>query len=76
MNRQPARFVKQYASLYGEILAAVNNYCHDVQESAFPNEEHAYGMPDSEKFLEQVEEIYGNHTAHPSDEGSFPKSPV
>lgn len=76
MNRQPARFVRQYASLYGEILAAVNNYCHDVQESAFPNEEHAYGMPDSEKFLEQVEEIYGNHTAHPSDEGSFPKSPV
>lgn len=76
MNRQPARFVKQYASLYGEILAAVNNYCHDVQESAFPDEEHAYGMPDSEKFLEQVEEIYGNHTAHPSNEGSFPKSPV
>ena len=76
VNRQPARFVKQYASLYGEILAAVNNYCRDVQESSFPDEEHAYGMPEAEKFLEQVEEIYGDHTAHPANEGSFPKSPI
>lgn len=76
LNRPPARFVKQYASLYGEILAAANNYCHEVQESAFPDEAHAYGMPEPEKFLEQVEEIYGNHTAPQPNEGSFPKSPV
>lgn len=75
-NQRPAKFVKQYASLYGEILAAANNYCREVQERAFPDEEHSYGMPEPEKFLEQAEEIYGNHSAHPSNEGAFPKSPI
>ncbi|HSP06339.1 MAG TPA: 3-methyl-2-oxobutanoate hydroxymethyltransferase, partial [Acidobacteriota bacterium] len=76
LSQQPPRFVKRYANLYGEILAAVNNYCREVQDHVFPTEEHSYSMPDPEKFQEQVEEIYGNHSAHPSNEGSFPKSPV
>jgi 3-methyl-2-oxobutanoate hydroxymethyltransferase len=75
-KRPPARFVKQYATLFDEILEAANRYCHDVQESAFPDESHSYGMTEPEKFLEQVEEIYGDHTAHPSDEGSLPKGQV
>lgn len=76
LNAKPARFVKQYAHLYQQILEATNQYCQEVQQGIFPDPEHSYGMPDPETFLEKAEELYGNHSTHPSNEGSFQRSKV
>jgi 3-methyl-2-oxobutanoate hydroxymethyltransferase len=76
IDRKPARYVKPFAHLYGEILKAANEYCREVQESSFPDDEHSYTMPDPERFQEHLEEVYGNHPAHPSNEGSFQKGQV
>ena len=74
-NRIP-RFVKQYSDLHAQTLAAVNSYCHDVREGAFPEEQHGYCMPDQDLFLEKLEQKYGNRTAHPSHEGKLQESKV
>jgi 3-methyl-2-oxobutanoate hydroxymethyltransferase len=76
LDAKPARFVKQYAHLYHQILEATNNYCQEVRQGTFPDADHSYGMPDPEAFLEKAEELYGNHPAHPSNEGSFQRSKV
>jgi 3-methyl-2-oxobutanoate hydroxymethyltransferase len=76
LNTKPARFVKQYANLYQSIIEATNRFCEEVQQSKFPDAEHSYGMPDPETFLEKAEELYGNHPAHPSNEGSLQRSKV
>lgn len=76
LNVKPARFVKAYANLYQQILEATNNYCQEVQQGTFPDALHSYGMPHPEAFLEKAEELYGNHPAHPSNEGSFQRSKV
>lgn len=36
------RFVKQYADLGADIMAAVEKYCRDVRTSKFPAEEHGF----------------------------------
>ena len=42
------RFVKRYADLNQTILRALEAYIADVRSSAFPDESHAYSMPDEE----------------------------
>ena len=42
------RFVKRYADLNETILRALQAYIADVRSSAFPDESHAYTMPDDE----------------------------
>jgi 3-methyl-2-oxobutanoate hydroxymethyltransferase len=36
------RFVKQYADLGADIMAAVEKYCRDVRTGKFPSEEHGF----------------------------------
>jgi 3-methyl-2-oxobutanoate hydroxymethyltransferase len=42
------RFVKRYADLNRTILDALEAYIADIRSSAFPDESHAYTMPDEE----------------------------
>ena len=42
------RFVKRYANLSREIRDALEAYAADVRGGAFPDDEHAYAMPDDE----------------------------
>ncbi|WP_457101618.1 3-methyl-2-oxobutanoate hydroxymethyltransferase [Microbacterium sp. P5_E9] len=39
-----ARFVKKYADVRADILAAVTAYTHDVRTREYPQPEHGYGM--------------------------------
>jgi 3-methyl-2-oxobutanoate hydroxymethyltransferase len=71
-----AKFVKQYANLYPQILHAANAYCSDVREGHFPDIVHCYSMPDADLFHEKVEERYGSRTAHPSNQGSLQEGKV
>jgi len=50
------RFVKRYADLSRTILDALEAYIADVRSSAFPDDSHAYTMPDEElaRFEAQV----------------------
>ena len=43
-----ARFVKRYAELRGEMVAAVSTYADEVRTRAYPQPEHGYGMPADE----------------------------
>jgi 3-methyl-2-oxobutanoate hydroxymethyltransferase len=74
-NRIP-RFVKQYANLYPQMLQAVNEYCSEVRQGIFPDEQHGYCMPDQERFAEKVAEKYGNCSANPSNEGKLEESKI
>ena len=47
-DRKPARFVKQYAQLGGEIRRAIETYAADVRSGTFPAEEHTYTIPEDE----------------------------
>ena len=42
------RFVKRYANLSREIRDALEAYAADVRTGAFPDDEHAYAMPEEE----------------------------
>ena len=42
------RFVRRYADLNQTIVDALKSYIADVRSSAFPDESHAYTMPDEE----------------------------
>jgi 3-methyl-2-oxobutanoate hydroxymethyltransferase len=42
------RFVKRYADLAGEAKRALEAYVDDVRERRFPEEQHAYAIPDEE----------------------------
>ena len=42
------RFVKRYARLADEIGSALGEYVADVRSGAFPEEQHAYAIPDEE----------------------------
>jgi 3-methyl-2-oxobutanoate hydroxymethyltransferase len=46
-GRSP-RFVKRYAELGREMLAALERYASDVRHGAFPAPEHTYAMPEEE----------------------------
>jgi len=43
-----ARFVKRYAELRGEMVAAVSAYASEVRSRVYPAPEHGYGMPAEE----------------------------
>lgn len=42
------KFVKKYAELNGQIIAALNTYAKEVQDGTFPDEEHSFGMKEEE----------------------------
>jgi 3-methyl-2-oxobutanoate hydroxymethyltransferase len=42
------RFVKRYAELADEIASALGDYVADVRSGAFPEDRHAYAIPDDE----------------------------
>lgn len=42
------RFVKRYAELAKEIVAALERYAADVRGGAFPEEQHTYSIPDEQ----------------------------
>jgi 3-methyl-2-oxobutanoate hydroxymethyltransferase len=42
--QRPARFVKQYADLFGVAVDAVARYASDVRSGAFPQEQHTYAI--------------------------------
>ncbi|PWT91524.1 MAG: 3-methyl-2-oxobutanoate hydroxymethyltransferase [Acidobacteria bacterium] len=76
LDQKPAKFVKQYAQLYSEMLEATDRYCEEVRNGVYPDEAHSYSMVDTEAFAHRVEEVYGDSPAHPSNEGSFQRSKV
>jgi 3-methyl-2-oxobutanoate hydroxymethyltransferase len=43
------KFVKQYANLSGDILAALRAYVQEVRTGRFPEAQHTYRMPDAER---------------------------
>ena len=43
------RFVKRYANLSAEIRDALTAYASEVRSGAFPEEQHAYAMPEEER---------------------------
>jgi 3-methyl-2-oxobutanoate hydroxymethyltransferase len=47
-DRSPARFVKRYAELRGEIREALERFAADVRAGTFPGHEHTYAIPDEE----------------------------
>jgi 3-methyl-2-oxobutanoate hydroxymethyltransferase len=42
------RFVKQYAELRGEMVAAVRGFAGEVRAGSYPGKEHEYGIDDAE----------------------------
>ena len=47
-DRKPARFVKRYANVGGEIKRALEQYATEVRAGAFPADEHTYSIPTDE----------------------------
>lgn len=47
-DRFTPRFVKKYADLHGVMTDAFSTYKKEVEEGAFPTEEHGVAMPDEE----------------------------
>ena len=47
-DRFVPKFVKKYANMNGVILAALQQYKAEVEQGAFPEKEHCYGMPAEE----------------------------
>jgi 3-methyl-2-oxobutanoate hydroxymethyltransferase len=47
-DRRPARFVKRYADVGGQIRTALESYATEVRAGAFPAEEHTYSIPEDE----------------------------
>jgi 3-methyl-2-oxobutanoate hydroxymethyltransferase len=45
-DRFVPKFVKQYASVFGIIVEALENYRDEVRDGAFPGPEYSYGMGD------------------------------
>jgi 3-methyl-2-oxobutanoate hydroxymethyltransferase len=67
-----ARFVKQYADLRGEIVAALKHYASDVRASRFPETRHTYSMPAPE--LERFDAGNGRH--HPVEDSEDAPTPL
>jgi 3-methyl-2-oxobutanoate hydroxymethyltransferase len=47
-DRKPARFVKRYADIGGEIKRALETFAEEVRAGVFPGEEHTYTIPEEE----------------------------
>jgi 3-methyl-2-oxobutanoate hydroxymethyltransferase len=41
----PTKFVKRYASLRGQAVQAVSDYCREVRDGDFPGPEHSFSSP-------------------------------
>jgi 3-methyl-2-oxobutanoate hydroxymethyltransferase len=65
-DRPPARFVKRYAELRGEIRDALERFAADVRAGTFPGGEHTYAIPDEE--LEAFSAPSGDVAALPARE--------
>ncbi|MGX6449577.1 3-methyl-2-oxobutanoate hydroxymethyltransferase [Patulibacter sp. S7RM1-6] len=48
MEGRTAKFVRRYARLHDDMLAAVRAYADDVRDGAFPAREHTYAIPPEE----------------------------
>jgi 3-methyl-2-oxobutanoate hydroxymethyltransferase len=57
-----ARFVKRYAEIGESIRSALAEFAEDVRERRFPEEQHAYAMPDDE--LAVFESAVSDHQEH------------
>jgi 3-methyl-2-oxobutanoate hydroxymethyltransferase len=44
-DRHYAKFVRRYANLFDDAVAALSAYCEDVRSGAFPGPEETYSMP-------------------------------
>ena len=51
------KFVKQYARARQEMMNGVAAYIQEVQQGAFPGEEHSFGMP--EAVVEELKKVLG-----------------
>jgi 3-methyl-2-oxobutanoate hydroxymethyltransferase len=59
-DRRPARFVKRYADIGGQITRALETYAGEVRAGVFPAAEHTYSMPEEElELLTGVEPLEG-----------------
>lgn len=60
-----AKFVKQYAHIHGEMVAAVQNYADEVRDGVFPGREHTYAIPPEElqRFQGSLAQIHGRAPA-------------
>jgi 3-methyl-2-oxobutanoate hydroxymethyltransferase len=59
-DRRPARFVKRYADIGGQITRALETYAGEVRAGVFPAAEHTYSMPEEElELLTEVEPLEG-----------------
>jgi 3-methyl-2-oxobutanoate hydroxymethyltransferase len=47
-DRKPARFVKRYADVGGDIKRALETYAREVRAGVFPADEHTYAIPEDE----------------------------
>ncbi|MXY75817.1 MAG: 3-methyl-2-oxobutanoate hydroxymethyltransferase [Acidimicrobiia bacterium] len=56
------KFVRRYAELSGEAMAAIDRWIRDVREGSFPSEEESYHMIDAAA-LELIEEPTGSDRA-------------
>jgi 3-methyl-2-oxobutanoate hydroxymethyltransferase len=57
-DRFVPKFVKQYASVFGTIVKALENYRDEVRDGVFPDSEYSYGMGDEalQALLEELGE--------------------
>ena len=62
-----ARFVKRYAEIGDSIRSALSEFAADVRERRFPEEQHAYAMPDDE--LAVFERAVSDHQEHAEHRG-------
>lgn len=62
-----ARFVKRYAKIGDSIRSALSEFAADVRERRFPEEQHAYAMPDDE--LAVFERAVSDHQEHAEHRG-------
>jgi 3-methyl-2-oxobutanoate hydroxymethyltransferase len=53
------KFVKKYASIGEQIVAALKDFIQDVDRGGFPAPEHCYKMPEAE--ARKLEELLGQH---------------
>lgn len=63
LDGHTAKFVKQYANLREEMIAAVRDFASDVKHGAFPAREHTYAIPPEElqRFQGSLAQLHGHH---------------
>ncbi len=63
LDGHTAKFVRPYAALRDDMVAAVSAYATDVKAGAFPAREHTYAIPPAElqRFQGSLAQIHGQH---------------